>query len=321
MLHKFRKFYYDNKTKIWRVILIIASIFIIIQLANYLIQIRTENVMNNVGSQNLNTTNSIINSDNTNTYVTSNTSGVSGELIDENILKKASEIIDSFISACNNGNVEEAYSYISNDCKSEMFNNIDQFKTLYYDVIFGRNKKNASVENWLLNTYKVDITEDIMATGNANGIRTQDYMTVVEEDNELKLNINSFVGKEELNEEETIQDIKFTIIDKKTYVDYEEYDIQVENMTGNRILLDTQQSTRSIYVQGENETAYYSYSNEILGELLRINNGFSTRLTIKFYKSYSLNNPTTNIVFSDVIFNYNDNISENTERETIIINI
>ena len=313
------RYYYKNKYKIWGIILFIVLLLFIIQVMNLIMLQINEQEINNPLS-NTNTSNNLINNKDTDSFITNDKSVVTGEQIDTKKLENARIIINNFITACNNGNVEEAYNYLSNDCKSEMFDTIEQFQTMYYDVIFGGNKKNAAIENWLLNTYKVDITEDIMATGNANGIRTQDYMTVVEEDNELKLNINSFVGKEELNEEETIQDIKFTILNKKTYVDYEEYDIQVENMTGNRILLDSQQSTKSIYIQGENETAYYSYSNEILGELLRINDGFSSRLTIKFYKSYSLDYKTKNIVFSDVILNYNDNISENIEREKIIIN-
>ena len=322
MLHKFRKFYYDNKTKIWRGILIIASIFIIIQLANYLIKIRSENLVNNtnnIGSQNLNVMNNT--TGNTNTFITSNISGVTGEMISESILTEANEVIENFISACNNGNIEEAYSYLSDECKQELYTDVNQFKKLYFDDIFGGNKKNASIENWILNTYKVDITEDIMATGNANGIKTQDYMTVVEEDDEIKLNINSFVGIEESDKEQTVENIKFTIMNKKTYVDYEEYELQVENNTGSRILLDSKQSTQSIYVLDDNQTKYYSYSNEILSEFLSINNGFSTRLTIKFYKSYSLDNPTSDIVFSDVILNYNDNIGEDIERQTIEINV
>lgn len=320
MFHKLRKFYYTNKTQILRIVFIVISIFIIIQLANYFVKLKNNNIMNN-SNNNISATNTIINN-NTNTFITSNTSATTGEQINPTNLEKARKIIEKFISACNNGNVEEAYSYLSNDCKQELYTeDINQFKTLYYDVIFGGNQKNASVENWILNTYKIDITEDIMATGNANGIKTQDYMTVVEENDDIKLNINNFVGTEQINKEQTIEDIKISIINKKTYIDYEEYELKVENETGNRILLDSLQNTKSIYLQDDNETEYYSYSNEILSELLKINNGFSTKLTIKFHKSYSLNNKTQEIVFSDVTLNYNDNINEDSERKTIKIDV
>ena len=297
MIHNLLRYYYQNKYKIWGVIAFIVLLILVIQVVNFMVTQMNGQDSNNHISSNISTSNTLINNKETNSYITGDTSAVTGEQINTTNLENARVIIENFISACNNGNIEEAYSYLSDDCKQELYTDVNQFKTLYYDAIFGGNKKNASIENWILNTYKVDITEDIMATGNANGIKTQDYMTVVKNNDEIKLNINSFVGIEEINKEQTVENIKFTILNIKTYVDYEEYELQVENNTGNRILLDSQQNTKSIYVQDDNETEYYSYSNEILSELLSINNGFSTSLTIKFYKSYSLDNTTNNIVF------------------------
>lgn len=318
-MHNLLRYYYQNKYKIWGVIIFIVLLILAIQVLNFITAKLNEQNINNIAQSN--TTNSVINNKNTNSYLTNDTSAVTGEQIHITELENASEIIENFISACNNGEIEEAYSCLSNDCKQEMYIDINTFKTLYYDVIFGGNKKNVSIENWILDTYKVNITEDIMATGNANGIKTQDYMTIVEEDDDIKLNINNFIGTEIINKEQTIENIKFKIISKKVYNDYEEYDLQIENLTGNKILLDSLQNTKSIYLEDGNETEYYSYSNEILSELLEINNGFSTRLTIKFYKTYSLENATDTIVFSDIILNYNGNIGKNTERKTIKISI
>lgn len=318
-MHNLLRYYYQNKYKIWGVIIFIVLLILAIQVLNFITAKLNEQNINNIAQSN--TTNSVINNKNTNSYLTNDTSAVTGEQIHITELENASEIIENFISACNNGEIEEAYSCLSNDCKQEMYIDINTFKTLYYDVIFGGNKKNVSIENWILDTYKVNITEDIMATGNANGIKTQDYMTIVEEDDDIKLNINNFIGTEIINKEQTIENIKFKIISKKVYNDYEEYDLQIENLTGNKILLDSLQNTKSIYLEDGNETEYYSYSNEILSELLEINNGFSTRLTIKFYKTYSLENATDTIVFSDIILNYNGNIGENAERKTIKISI
>ena len=322
-MHKLRKFYYDNKVIIWRYILIIASLLIVIQLLNYMIKVKNENALKNtnINSLNVDKNNTIINNPNTNTHITSNTSAVTGEQVDNTSLKKASETIENFVSACNNGNIEEAYNYLSEDCKSELYTDINKFKSLYYDTIFGGAKKSASVENWILNTYKVSITDDIMATGNANGMKTQDYITIIKDGENSKLNINSFVKKEKINKTQTIENLQFTIISKNIYMEYEEYEIKIENQTGGRVLLDTQQNTKSIYVQDSNETKYYSYSHELLSGLLKINNGFSTQLTIKFYKSYSKDRAIKNIVFSDVILNYNNIVNDEIERKKIIINL
>ena len=160
-----------------------------------------------------------------------------------------------------------------------------------------------------------------MATGNANGMKTQDYITIIKDGENSKLNINSFVKKEKINKTQTIENLQFTIISKNIYMEYEEYEIKIENQTGGRVLLDTQQNTKSIYVQDSNETKYYSYSHELLSGLLKINNGFSTQLTIKFYKSYSKDRAIKNIVFSDVILNYNNIVNDEIERKKIIINL
>lgn len=312
MLHKFRKFCYDNKIKIWRGIFIIASILIVIQLANYLIKIRSENSIKNVNnSDNINS-----NTTNTNIYMSSNTSGVTGEIIDKDSLAQANEIIDNFISACNNSNIEEAYSYLSKECKNEMFNNLNDFKTLYFDPIFGGVRKNATIENWLLNTYKINISEDIMTTGNVNNIKTQDYITVTREGNEIKLNINNFAGIEKINKNQEINGINFIILNKKMYMDYEEYDLIVENNTNGKILLDSLQNTKAIYIQDNNNTKYYSYSHELLSNLLEINSGFLTHITIKFSKQYSIERETKNIVFSNVIF-YDNNGNTNIQQVEI----
>ena len=315
-MHNLIRYYYKNKYKIWGVIIFIVLLLMIIQVVNRIV----ENSNNQASTvNNLNIGNSILNNKNTNTHITSNTSGVTGEIINNTSLEEASEIIENFISACNNRNIEEAYSYLSEDCKNEIYSDVNKFKTLYYDTIFGGNTKNASVENWLLNTYKVNITENIMQTGDANGIKTQDYITIVREDDGNKLNINSFVRKEEVNRVETIEDIEFTIINKKIYMDYEEYEIQVRNATGKDILLDSQQDVKSIFIQDNNETKYYSYSHELISSLLKINNGFSTHLTIKFSKSYSQERTTSYLIFSDVILNYNGNIDNEIDREQIKI--
>ena len=321
-MHNLRRFYYQNKYKIWGVIIFIVLLLLAIQVLNKIVAISNEKKLNEaISNSNTNTVNAIINNPNTNSHITSDKSAVTGEQVDNTSLKKASETIENFVSACNNGNIEEAYNYLSEDCKSELYTDINKFKSLYYDTIFGGAKKSASVENWILNTYKVSITDDIMATGNANGMKIQDYITIIKDGENSKLNINSFVKKEKINKTQTVENLQFTIISKNIYMEYEEYEIKIENQTGGRVLLDTQQNTKSIYVQDSNETKYYSYSHELLIGLLKINNGFSTQLTIKFYKSYSKDRATKNIVFSDVILNYNDIVNDEIERKKIIINL
>lgn len=314
-MHKLIRYYYKNKYKILSVIIFIVLLILSVQVLNFIAQQTNEQTVRDNSVSNTN----ILNNTNTNSYLTDDKSAITGDQINISDLEMANNIIENFITACNNGNIEEAYNYLSTDCKQEIYSDINKFKTLYYDVIFAGNKKSAAIENWMKNTYKVDIQSNIMETGNADGIKTQDYMTVVSEGEDIKLNINSFIEKEKIDKEYEIDGIKFTIVDAKIYMDYEQYTIQVQNNTGNSILLDSQQSTKTIYLQDENETKYYSYINEIPINMLKIENGFSTSIQIKFAKTYSLERKTSNIIFADVNLNYN--IEELREKKEIKIDL
>ena len=305
-MHNLRRFYYQNKYKIWGIIIFIVLILLVIQVVNKLVEYSNEQSLKEATANNI-TNNTNINNQNKDTYVSSDRSSVTGEIINDSTLEKASNAIENFISACNNGNIEQAYNLLSDDCKEELYPDINKFKILYYDSIFGGSKKTASLENWSSNTYKVNIAQDIMASGNINGMKTQDYISIVKDGKDTKLNINSFVKKEKINKTQTIENIKFTILSKNIYMDYEEFEIQVDNQTNSKISLDSKQDTKSIYIQDNNKIKYYARTNEILNSLLRVNKGFSTQLTIKFSKSYSEDRKTSNIVFSDVTLNDDNN--------------
>lgn len=316
-MHNLIRYYYQNKKAIWKIIIFVVVLLIVIQVINKIISIENQQI--NYGSNIYN--NSISNSTyQEDTYIESNTSAVTGNTISSDKLSSAQEIIQNFVKACNEGNVEEAYNYLSNDCKQEKYPDISQFKTLYFDTIFEGNKKVVSIENWMSDTYKVSISDDIMSTGQTNEMKKQDYITVVEYGDELKININGFIGKEEIEKSQSFENIEFIINSKVTYIDYEEYEIKVNNKSNNKILLDSQQNTKSIYIEDNNNTKYYSYSHELLRNLLIVDKGFSTQFKIKFYKSYSLERSSKNIVFSDVILNYNDEtLNEEFNSETIRI--
>lgn len=313
-MHKLRRFYYDNKEKIWGFIIFIVLVLLSIQVINKFVAIQNENDLKKISNENkIDTTYS----EDKNAYITNDESIVTGEKVDETNLQEAVEIIEQFISLCNNGNIEQAYKLISTDCKNEIYQDINKFKTLYYDKIFYSNtKKVAKIENWILNTYTINISEDMMTTGKiSNGI--EDYITIVEENDEFKLNINGYIGKEELNIEQLANNIKFSVIEKQVYVDYEIYKLKISNQSEDNILLDNLENPKSIYLQDDNDIKYYAYSNELISSMLKVNKNFSTEINIKFPKIYSSDNVNLNyIVFSEVI--RNDNIND---KESIEINL
>ena len=320
-MHKLIKFYYDNKTKIIKIGLLIIFILLIIQLMNYIAKLNNQKEEKGTlisTEQNNNDSNK----ENTNTSVAAEKSAVTGELVDKEQITNAQNIIEQFVSYCNNGETEKAYNLLSKDCKNEVYKNLNIFETLYYKENFGGNiKKTATIENWFGNTYTVYISADIMATGKIEDTKKRDYYTLVDEEGSTKLNINSFIKKENINKEQTENNITYKIISKNVYMDYEEYTVQVKNGSENSILLDSMQSTKTIYLEDEKSVKYYCYTNEIISEFLKVNKGASTQLKLRFMRSYSSSQKNVSLVFSDIIMNYTGSKDKAISREKVMLNI
>ncbi len=311
-MHRLREFYYSNKAMIWRIASIIVFFFVLIQLINYMVARRNANNVGKIPVTNSN----VINTNSTNSD--NNTNIV---FKDKNNSNNYNSIIESFITACNNKEIEVAYGYISEDCKRELYPSIELFKEKYVDYIFnGSIKKISMIENWSGNIYKVDFKEDMMITGNKNEQSIQDYIAVVNQDGQTKLNVNNFFGTKKIGRTTTKYNIEMTVESKNVYKDYEEYTIKVKNNSENTILLDTQEDTKSIYLRDRNNIKYYSYSHEIVSNLLKIDSGYSNQIKIKFAKTYNSATPTS-IVFSNLILNYNQYLDGNTEKQEFILNI
>ena len=191
MFGRIRRYYRDNKAKVWKTIAVIVFIFIAIRFLNYLARINREERQSNIETNTQNTTTT---ADNT-TYLPSE-----AIISDTNLPKKQTSqeiaLIEDFINKCNENKVEEAYNLLSTDCKKQVFPTIESFYNNYYAKIFTK-KMSYDAEAWIAHydvTYRVEIMEDILSSGKVSGESFEDYFTIVEEDDEtLKINLNNFV--------------------------------------------------------------------------------------------------------------------------------
>lgn len=319
-MHNLIKFYYSNKYKIWGIIVAIILVILIIQIANSMISIQNKNALNKYTQNTITQNNTSVN--NSSTYFPTNESVITGEQVEETSLEKAKTIIESFVTECNDQNIEGAYNFLSEDCKKEYYQSVEKFKELYYDKNFGNTKKIVTVNNWILDTYKINITEDVLSTGKISDMQLEDYYTIVKENESLKLNINGFVEKVDINKSQTENNINFNIVSKRVFMDYEIYTIRVENKTEGNLVLDSKQDTKSIYLEDTKGSRYYVYTNELSNALLKVNKGFSTQIDIKFFKGYNSSFPQMRyMVFSDVELKNNNDGSEENKKETILINM
>ena len=229
-MHNLMRFIRQNRKQIIRVALIVAFLIGLLQLLNYLAGQENKSKSGESKKDIYNTSNGTIISDK---------SAVSGGSISTSEIKKVNSEIEEFVKYCNENNTEEAYNMISQSCKEELYPNIDDFIEYYYNSLFKDERRTYTIENWVNDTYMVRFTGDLLATGkSASDFTYQDYITIVEEHGEVKLNINKYIGREEINKEYTSNNIQAVVLYREKYMDYEVYEIKVTNNTGDTILLD-----------------------------------------------------------------------------------
>ena len=317
-MYRLMRFFNQNKRGILIAVIIIALFLIGLQLLDsYVANNSQENISQN------NNVNQSINTGNRNINVTSTNTSALGNSISPGTVRDDTEIITSFIENCNNGNLEEAYNMLTDSCKENLYSSLESFKNNYYSKIFDGKTKSIKVEAWTADTYRVTIKEDILATGKNDGKDVkQDYITIERNGNdEYKLNINGYVGKEEINKTTDKENIKITIKSKDVFMDYEIYTIEIENSSDNEILLDRKLNPETIYLQDENEIKYPAYNTELTEQQLTIGSKEKKTTDIKFYSKFSTTKNIERVVFSDVVLNNEEYTSIDNKDSYKTINI
>ena len=315
-MHKLRHFYYQNKEKIWKIILLTTFILVIIYILNAIAGSDNSQpaiAENNKAEEYFNST--------TNIYI-SNQSAISNSSITQSETNRINTIIGKFLEYCNNGEIEQAYNMISEDCKENSYKTIQDFKEDYLEEKFQGNKS-YSIKKWEETTYQVEIKTDILATGTySNEASLVEYITIVNQDGENKLNIYNYIGKENINKENVNKNIKITAIEKDIYMDYEIYRFKIENDSNKTIKLDSMEKTGTIYLEDKNNNKYKATMHELIEDELLIDTKRTFEIEVKFINQYMSNREIERVVFEDVILDYNKYIKEGIKVSVeIVVNI
>ena len=269
-MHNLIRYIRQNRKKIIGIAIIIAFLFIILQILNNLSK-NNKKIEMNTANQNI--------FDKTNGIIRSDRSMVSGGSVSEKTMKNVNETVKEFVDKCNDNKPEEAYDMLTDNCKEAIYPNYEDFYENYYKNLFENNKKTYSIENWSRDIFIVRYTSDILSTGESIENKTyQDYLTVVEKDGKKKLNINKYIERVEYNKEKESDNIKIKVLYKDVFVDNEVYTMQITNNTNNTILMDTLKKTDGIYLKDDNDIRHESFSNELVKDDLKIDS--------RTYKSY-----------------------------------
>ena len=304
-MNRFMRWYNQNRKTVWKVIGIIVIVIIVIQLINHYYKVKNEEELNDNSQTQNATTNSSTNSNYNNVRVDDKNSVLSGNEISSS-QEEQIKIIDTFVDYCNKGDVESAYQLLTDECKQEMYPQLDNFVNSYYNETFANSEKDASVENWTGNIYKVQIHENMLATGKYSKETTkQDYITVIEtEDEQYRLNINGYIERDEINKSKEDKQIKMTVKYADTYMDYAKYTIEITNNSNQTISLDDRANVESMYIRDDNGNHYPAYTHEINSAELQVSPRETKEVTIKYYSKYGSTKDINRLVFSKMILNY-----------------
>lgn len=196
------------------------------------------------------------------------------------------ELIGEFIKNCNSKNYEVAYNLLSEECRKNIYPDIEDFKT-YVDYIFTTNKI-YNIQNFSNKDnkyiYNVTILDDILATGFNNEEEMEYYeekYVITDNNGELQLSIREYIGSENLTYmyEDEYMKIKIESVDKKyenvtynfTIANKSEKTIVFADYTEDyEIALDTSEGTKRTInellepvVLHEGETKNYSFKYTI----------------------------------------------------------
>lgn len=304
-MNKLRRFYNQNTKEIWITVVIIIFIISIIQLLNNFAKKQLEEDKENARN----------NAEVEAKYKKESEPIILGGNLSKNTLEEYGTLIDNFLKYCTNKDVDQAYQLLSNSCKKLLYPTQEVFKNEYCEVKFDGDKT-YSFQSWTTVReviYHVKIFEDILSTGIASTRNyKEDYISIVKENGQNKLNINGYITKKTRNVEEEKENIKIKINDVRVYMDYEMYSITIENTSNHDILLDTRNNTNTVYVVDENGATYEALLYENKEDDLYIRAGKQKTIEVKFGNTYQAGTKTKMIVFSDIVSDYSQYI-ENKE--------
>lgn len=291
MINKIRRYWNQNRKRIILGIAMIVFIILIIQVLNQMAKQnnKKEKVVENNVIQDL-PTESII----------------TGEKVDVNLTQANVEIIDQFIKACNDKDMNLAYSFLTQECKEALYPTVNDFIERYYKFVFD-DVKTYKIENYRNSspyyTYDVKFYTDTISTGKVqdNGIY-QDYITINKETG--KMNINQLIYAKDINKSNESDGVEITVLRQYIYKDYEEYSLEINNKTDKEIMIDSREKNKGVYVVESDNATYRAFLNEIATNLYNVPSYFSREYKIKFNKMYKTGVTAEKIVFTQIVPDY-----------------
>ena len=212
--------------------------------------------------------------------------------------------INQFFTYCVNHEPQRAYEMVSNDTKQLLYQTESLFEKNYYENRFSGNKQ-FSFQSWSrtdgLYIYQVRIFDNMLATGQTSDNYIEEYVTITVEEGSYKLNLNSYLGRKQLNVRDEDDNLSVQVFMVDRYLDYEVYTLNIQNKTSGTILLDTKRKTNSCYVVDSIGNKFEALLYENSDEDLEFSPNEMKTIQIRFSDAYREGLQIKSINFTDIV--------------------
>lgn len=212
------------------------------------------------------------------------------------------KLIDEYINYGNNKEYEKAYNLLNDECKKELYPNIEEFKK-YIDKVFDT-KKTYTIQNYsnVDNTYiyEVNIFEDILATGLTGKddlVIYSEKFVITKQNNKLSLSIRDFVGNTENHQIYEDNFIKVEITDVIQSYENQKYKVKLTNRTENIIVLADKTEKYEIMLELNSENRNIQNLRE---RGIYLNPYESKDVELEFVKFFDEDETANSIIFNAV---------------------
>ena len=242
-------------------------------------------------------------------------------LTDEEVPKKYQKpienLVDEYFRYCNNGEYENAYNLITDECKKEYYPTLESF-TAYVNHVFEGKKKKYTLQSYSIidniYVYDIKITDDFMANGTSDGYYYYEEKLILKEENgTIKLSIGEFISKENPNSSFEDDYMKVEVLEKVVDYETEKYKVKITNKSDNKYIIISDR-TQSNEIQLNLGSRKDDPENTIMS-LTVPPSGFRVQ-EIEFQKFYDDNNKSQGLYFGAVrILNHYDYAKGTTEED------
>ena len=304
-MNNLTRYFNQNRKMIWIIIFVVIFVIIVIQLLNSFYKNSNKEEVGNSTSSNVTQKD----------YTNESQAMVQGSIGSKEKQDEIGALIDEFLTYCVNGQVSQAYSLLSNDCKKILYPTEKSFELNYYKSKFDT-KKTYDFQLWSAidktYVYQVRIYGDMLSSGMINNEDyIQDYFSVIQDDNVYRINVSGYVKSTTYgyNGDETERyvgenNIGLMLKSIDSYMDYEIYHFMVNNYSDKNIFLNPLESYETLYLVDDKDNHINAMLTEITEDDFLVNANESKNIDIKFNRAYTTTTNVTKVCFERIIRDY-----------------